>query len=60
LHDLPPQNGSRDLFQDPVGQGEESVNAAYLMVRNEPNPKAVDGIIWIPYQKVTKETISPS
>jgi inositol transport system substrate-binding protein len=43
------------VFQDPVGQGEEGVNAAYLMVKKEPNPKAVDGIIWIPYQKVTKE-----
>jgi inositol transport system substrate-binding protein len=43
------------VFQDPVGQGEEGVNAAYLMVKKEPNPKVVDGIIWIPYQKVTKE-----
>jgi inositol transport system substrate-binding protein len=43
------------VFQDPVGQGEQGVNAAYLMVKKEPNPKVVDGIIWIPYQKVTKE-----
>jgi inositol transport system substrate-binding protein len=43
------------VFQDPVGQGEEGVNAAYLIVKKEPNPKVVDGIIWIPYQKVTKE-----
>jgi inositol transport system substrate-binding protein len=43
------------VFQDPVGQGEEGINAAYLIVRKEPNPKLVDGIIWIPYQKVTKE-----
>jgi inositol transport system substrate-binding protein len=43
------------VFQDPVGQGEEAVNAAYLMVKKEPNPKVVDGNIWIPYQKVTKE-----
>jgi len=43
------------VFQDPVAQGEEGVNAAYLMVKKEPNPKVVDGNIWIPYQKVTKE-----
>jgi len=34
---------------------EEGVNAAYLMVKKEANPKVVDGNIWIPYQKVTKE-----
>ncbi|MBV9672439.1 MAG: sugar ABC transporter substrate-binding protein [Verrucomicrobia bacterium] len=43
------------VFQDPVAQGEEAVNAAYLMAKNEPNPKVVDGHIWIPYQKITKE-----
>jgi ABC-type sugar transport system substrate-binding protein len=43
------------VFQDPVAQGEEGVNAAYLMVKKEPNPKVVDGNVWIPYQKVTKE-----
>jgi inositol transport system substrate-binding protein len=43
------------VFQDPVGQGEEAVNAAYLMVKKEPNPKVVDGVIWIPYQPVIKE-----
>jgi ABC-type sugar transport system substrate-binding protein len=43
------------VFQDPVGQGDEAVNAAYLMVKKEPNPKVVDGGIWIPYQPVTKE-----
>ena len=43
------------VFQDPVGQGEEAVNAAYLLVKKEPHPKVVDGIIWIPYQKITKE-----
>jgi inositol transport system substrate-binding protein len=43
------------VFQDPVGQGEEAVNAAYLLVKKEPNPKVVDGNIWIPYQPVTKE-----
>jgi len=43
------------VFQDPVGQGEEAVNAAYLLVKKEPNPKVVDGNIWIPYQKVSKE-----
>jgi len=43
------------VFQDPVAQGEEGVNAAYLMVKKEPNAKVVDGDIWIPYQKVTKD-----
>jgi inositol transport system substrate-binding protein len=43
------------VFQDPVGQGEEAVNAAYLLVKKQPNPKVVDGNIWIPYQPVTKE-----
>ena len=43
------------VFQDPVGQGEEAVNAAYLLVKKQPNPKLVDGNIWIPYQKITKE-----
>jgi inositol transport system substrate-binding protein len=43
------------VFQDPVGQGDEAINAAYLMVKKEPNPKVVDGVIWIPYQPVTKE-----
>jgi inositol transport system substrate-binding protein len=43
------------VFQDPVGQGDEAVNAAYLMVKKEPNPKVVDDNIWIPYQPVTKE-----
>jgi ABC-type sugar transport system substrate-binding protein len=43
------------VFQDPVGQGDEAVNAAYLMVKKEPNPKVADGVIWIPYQPVNKE-----
>ncbi len=41
------------VFEDPAAQGEESVNAAYLMVKEAPNPKVVDGKIWIPCQKVT-------
>ena len=43
------------VFQDPVAQGEEAVNAAYLMAKHEPDPKVVDNNIWIPYQKITKE-----
>ena len=43
------------VYQDPVAQGEEAVNAAYLMAKHEPNPKVADGNIWIPYQKITKE-----
>jgi inositol transport system substrate-binding protein len=43
------------VFQDPVGQGNEAVNAAYLLVKKQPNPKVVDDNIWIPYQPVTKE-----
>ena len=44
------------VFQDPVAQGQEAVNAAYLLVKKQPNPKVTDGNkIWIPYQKVSKE-----
>jgi inositol transport system substrate-binding protein len=44
------------VFQDPVAQGQEAVNAAYLLVKKEPNPKVTDSNkIWIPYQRVTKE-----
>jgi inositol transport system substrate-binding protein len=43
------------VFQDPVAQGEEAVNAAYLLAKKEPNPKMVDDNVWIPYQKITKE-----
>jgi inositol transport system substrate-binding protein len=43
------------VFQDPVGQGEEAVNAAYLLAKKQDNPKVVDGTIWIPYQRITKE-----
>src|ERR1700740_2827090 len=39
------------VFQDPVGQGVESANAAYLLAKKEPNSKVVDGRIWIPYQR---------
>jgi inositol transport system substrate-binding protein len=45
------------VFQDPVAQGEESVNAAYLLAKKQPNPKVVDDRIWIPYQRVTKENL---
>jgi hypothetical protein len=43
------------VYQDPVAQGEEAINAAYLMAKHEPNPKVADDNIWIPYQKITKE-----
>jgi len=43
------------VFQDLVAQGEEAVNAAYLMVKKQPNSKIENGNIWIPYQKITKE-----
>jgi len=42
------------VFQDPKGQAEEGMNAAYLMALGKPNPKVKDGIIWVPYQLVTK------
>ena len=45
------------VFQDPVAQGEESVNAAYLLAKKQPNPKVADDRIWIPYQRVTKENL---
>lgn len=43
------------VFQDPVGQGEGALEAAYLLVKKQPNPKVKDDVIWIPYQKITKE-----
>src|SRR5260370_22002815 len=43
------------VFQDPVGQGDEAINAAYLIAKKQPNSQVVDGIIWIRYQKITKE-----
>jgi inositol transport system substrate-binding protein len=42
------------VFQDPIGQGFEAVNAAYLMAKKQVNPKVKDDIIWVPYQKITK------
>jgi inositol transport system substrate-binding protein len=43
------------VFQDPVGQGEGALEAAYLLAKGKPNPKVKNDIIWIPYQKITKE-----
>jgi ABC-type sugar transport system substrate-binding protein len=43
------------VFQDGFGQGEEAVNAAYLLAKKESNPKVADGNVMIPYQPVTKE-----
>jgi inositol transport system substrate-binding protein len=43
------------VFQDPEGQAEEGMNAAYLMALGKPNPKVKDNIIWVPYQPVTRE-----
>jgi len=43
------------VFQDPKGQAEEGMDAAYLMALGKPNPKVKDSIIWVPYQLVTKE-----
>jgi len=42
------------VFQDPKGQAEEGMNAAYLMALGKPNPKLKNSIIWVPYQLVTK------
>jgi inositol transport system substrate-binding protein len=42
------------VYQDPVGQGEGAVEGAYLAARKQPNPRAKDDVIWIPYQKITK------
>jgi len=43
------------VYQDPVGQGEGAVEAAYLAAKHKPNPRVKDDIIWIPYQKITKD-----
>jgi inositol transport system substrate-binding protein len=42
------------VYQDPVGQGEGALEAAYLMAKHMPNPKIKDGVIWIPYVPITK------
>jgi inositol transport system substrate-binding protein len=43
------------VFQDPVGQGEGAIEAAYLMATKKPNPKVQNDIIWIPYVPITKD-----
>jgi len=43
------------VFQDPVGQGEGAIEGAYLTAKHQPNPRAKNDVIWIPYQKITKE-----
>jgi len=43
------------VFQDPVGQGEGAIEGAYLVAKHESNPRAKSDVIWIPYQKITKE-----
>ena len=42
------------VYQDPKGQGEGAIEAAYLLAKKQPNPKVKDGTIWIPYQLITK------
>lgn len=43
------------VYQDPFGQGQGAVEAAYLMVKNLPNSRVENDIIWIPYQPITME-----
>jgi inositol transport system substrate-binding protein len=42
------------VFQDPKGQGEGALEAAYLMAKKLPDPRIKDDAIWIPYRLVTK------
>lgn len=42
------------VYQDPVGQGEGAIEAAYLIATKKANPRVKDGIVWIPYQPITK------
>jgi inositol transport system substrate-binding protein len=42
------------VFQDPVGQGEGAIEAAYLMAKKLPNAKVKNDIVWIPYVPITK------
>jgi inositol transport system substrate-binding protein len=42
------------VFQDPRGQAEEGMEAAYLMALGKPNPRIKNSIVWVPYQLVTK------
>lgn len=43
------------VFQDPKGQAEEGMNAAYFMATGKPNPKLEHNIVWVPYQLVTRQ-----
>jgi inositol transport system substrate-binding protein len=43
------------VYQDPVGQGEGAIEGAYLAAKKEPNPKAKNDVVWIPYQKITPQ-----
>jgi len=43
------------VYQDPVGQGEGAIEAAYFAAKHMPNPRLKNDIAWIPYQKITKE-----
>lgn len=43
------------VFQDAAGQGAHGIEAAYLAARKQPNPRLEDGVVWIPYVKVTKD-----
>lgn len=43
------------VYQDPVGQGNGAIEAAYLMVKKQANPKVKNDIIWIPYVPITKD-----
>jgi len=42
------------VYQDPVGQGDCAVEGAFLAAKKQPNPRAKNDIVWIPYQKITK------
>jgi inositol transport system substrate-binding protein len=42
------------VFQDPKGQGEGALEAAYLLAKKKTNPKVQNDIVWIAYQPITK------
>jgi inositol transport system substrate-binding protein len=48
------------VFQDPVAQGEEAVNAAYLMAKHDPTRKSWTVTSGFPTRKSPRRTTSPS
>jgi len=48
------------VFQDPVGPGLRARSKAPIRGQHQPNPRAKNDVIWIPYQKITRRITSRS